>query len=108
MSTVTIQQISDNLKKLPATKLAVIYDFVTYLIEKELGQVQSAPTQPAVTLLPTAEYEQLLQYKRLAVFNEFTRQFGQEVEKRGLTEEKLMSELEETKQEVVEEQYGQG
>jgi hypothetical protein len=52
------------------------------------------------------QYEQLLLYKRLAVFNEFTRQFGQEVERRGLTEEELMIELEGTKREVFEEQYG--
>ena len=102
----TIQQITENLKKLPVTKLAVVYDFVTYLAEKEIGQAQHSTVQPAVTLLTTAEYEQLLQYKRLAVFNEFTRQFGQEVERGGLTEEELMTELEETKREVVEEQYG--
>jgi hypothetical protein len=42
----------------------------------------------------------------LAIFNEFTRQFGQKVEKRSLTEKKLMAELEETKREVFEQQYG--
>jgi hypothetical protein len=105
MQTVTVQQITDNLKKLPADKLAVVYDFIAYLAEKAMGQAHTT-AQPAVTLLSTAEYEQLLRYKRLAVFNEFTRQFGQEVEKRGLTEEELMAELEESKREVFEEQYG--
>lgn len=103
MQTVTIQQITDNLKKLPITKLAVVYDFVAYLTEKEIGP---APPTTAVTLLATAEYEQLLRYKRLAIFNEFTRQFGQEVETRGLTEEELMADLEKTKREVFAEQYG--
>ena len=106
MEKVTVQQITDNLKKLPANKLAVVYDFVGYLTEKEIGQAKHVAAQPAVTLLATDEYEQLLRYKRLAVFNEFTRQFGQEVERRGSTEEVLMAELEETKREVVEEQYG--
>jgi len=106
MQTATIQQITDNLKKLPTNKLAVVFDFVAYLTEKATGQEQHSTDQPAVTLLPTAEYEQLLRYKRLAVFKEFTKQFGQEVERRGLTEEELMADLEETKREVFEEQYG--
>lgn len=106
MQPVTIQQITDNLKKLPTNKLAVVYDFVAYLTEKEIGQAQPAAAQAAVTLLPTAEYEQLLRYKRLAAFNEFARQFGQEVETRGLTEEELLANLKETKREVFAEQYG--
>ena len=106
MQTATIQQITDNLKKLPANKLAVVNDFIAYLTEREIGQAQHAATQPDVTLLSTAEYEQLLRYKRLAVFNNFTRRLGQEVEKRGLTEEELMTDLEESKHEVFEEQYG--
>lgn len=105
MQTVTVQQIADNLKNLPSNKLAVVYDFVAYLTEKEMGQTPPAAAQPAVTLLTTEEYEQLLQYKRLAVFNEFTHQFGQEIERRGLTEEELMAGLEETKHEVFQEQY---
>ncbi len=106
MQTVTVEQITDNLEKLPANKLAVVYDFVAYLTEKAIGQARHSTSQPSVTLLSTTEYEQLLHYKRLAVFNEFTRQFGREVERRGLTEEELMIELEETKREVFEEQYG--
>jgi hypothetical protein len=106
MQTVTIQQITDNLRKLPTSKLAVVYDFVAYLTEKEIGQAPHTTAQAAVTLLSTAEYEQLLRYKRLAVFNEFTRQFGQAVETRGLSEEELIADLEETKREVFAEQYG--
>jgi prevent-host-death family protein len=56
--------------------------------------------EPVAVLLPVAEYEQLLRYKRLVVFDKFTREFGQEVERRGLSEEQLMAELEETKREV--------
>ena len=61
---------------------------------------------PVAVLLPIAEYEQLLRYKRLMMFDQFTREFGQEVERRGLSEEELMAELEETKHEVFREQYG--
>ncbi|MEK7327680.1 MAG: hypothetical protein AAB217_20740, partial [Chloroflexota bacterium] len=61
---------------------------------------------PVAVLLSVAEYEQLLRYKRLAIFEKYTREFGQEVEKRGLTEEQLIAELEETKREVFQERYG--
>ena len=44
--------------------------------------------------------------RRLAIFDKFTHDFGREVERRGLTEEQVMAELEETKQEVFREQYG--
>lgn len=107
MHTVTVQQIADHLKKLPSNKLEVVYDFVAYLTEKEIGQTPPDSVQPAVTFLSKEEYDQLMQFKRLAEFNEFTRQFGQEIERRGLTEEELMAGLEETKDEVFNEQYGQ-
>ena len=60
---------------------------------------------PVAVLLSVAEYEQLLRYKRLMVFDKFTREFGREVERRGLSEEQLMAELEETKHEVFRERY---
>jgi prevent-host-death family protein len=61
---------------------------------------------PIAVLLPVAEYEQLLRYKRLMVFDKTTRELGQEVERRRLSEEQVMAELEETKHEVFQEQYG--
>jgi len=64
------------------------------------------PVENKLDRMTATEYEQFLRYKRLAVFNDFTRRFGQEVEKQNLTEEELMAELEETKREVFEEQYG--
>ena len=106
MPTATIRQITANLKKLSAGKLAVVYDFVSYLTEKETAQARHGIPASETILLTTAEYEQLLRYKRLALFDQFTRQIGQEVEKRGLTEEELMTDLEESKREVFEEQYG--
>jgi len=102
MQAVTIPQITDNLQKLPADKLSAVYDFVRYLAEKATEKFAATD----VIQLTTSEYEQLLSYKRMAIFNEFTLQFGKEVEKRGLTEEELMADLEETKREVFEEQYG--
>jgi prevent-host-death family protein len=61
---------------------------------------------PVAVLLPMAEYEELLRYKRLMVFETFTREFGQEVERRGVSEDELMAELEETKREVFREHSG--
>ena len=60
---------------------------------------------PVAVILSVAEYEQLLRYKRLALFDRMTREFGEAVERRGLSENVLMAELEETKREVVREKY---
>ena len=38
MHTVTIAEIADRLSKLPAEKLVVVYDFVSYLSERELNE----------------------------------------------------------------------
>ncbi len=74
--------------------------------EREHAIIQSNGA-PVAVLLPIAEYERLMAQERLAAFNKFARSLGQEVEKRGLTEEELMNELEETKHEVFLEQYCQ-
>ncbi len=39
MQTVTIAEITDRLRKLPAEKLLVVYDFVSYLSERESGEI---------------------------------------------------------------------
>lgn len=39
MQTVTIAEITDRLRKLPAEKLVVVYDFVSYLSEREPGEI---------------------------------------------------------------------
>jgi hypothetical protein len=38
MQTVTIAEITERLHKLPADKLVVVCDFVSYLAERQLGQ----------------------------------------------------------------------
>jgi len=62
---------------------------------------------PVAVLLSVAEYEQLLRYKRLAMFDRLTRDLGEAVERRGLSEAELMAELEETKREIFREKYAQ-
>ena len=39
---------------------------------------------PIAVLLPIVEYEQLLRYKQLMMFDQFTQDLGREVEKYGL------------------------
>ncbi len=60
---------------------------------REHTMIQSSGVRVAV-LLPVAEYEQLLRCQRLVAFDRFSRAVGREVERRGLSEEELMSELE--------------
>ena len=61
---------------------------------------------PVAVLLSIGEYERLIARERLAAFNEFARKLGEEVERRGLTEEELLADLENTKHEVAEARYG--
>jgi hypothetical protein len=42
MSSVTIQQIDEQLRQLPPDKLIVVHDFVSYLLERELTQMLTA------------------------------------------------------------------
>jgi hypothetical protein len=39
MPAVTIAEITERLRKLPAEKLVVVYDFVSYLSEREPGRI---------------------------------------------------------------------
>jgi len=65
---------------------------------------------PVAVILSMAEYEQLVTRKRrresLAAFHDFARNLGKEVERRGLTEEELLADLEKTKRKVFKERYG--
>lgn len=60
---------------------------------------------PIAVLLPIAEYEELLRYRRLAMFDKLTREIGEEFELQNVTEQELYSDLKETKRQVVKEQY---
>lgn len=49
MSSITIDQIDERLRALPPEKLAVVYDFVSYLIER-VGEFAPAPTTSEAVL----------------------------------------------------------
>jgi hypothetical protein len=52
MQTVTIAQITERLRKLPTDKLVVVYDFVSYLAERQLGQaLRETISEPYQTML---------------------------------------------------------
>lgn len=66
---------------------------------------------PVVAILPMSEYEELMKERerreaRLKHFRQLVRDMGQEYERRGLTEEEVLSELEKAREEVYQEHYG--
>ncbi len=110
MSTVTLSQVTERIRKLPADKLTVVYDFVSYLAAQDTAQIPSVNVSggsPFAILIPVAEYEQLVARRRSkAAFHDFAYHLGREVERQGLTEEEFLADLEQTKREVFVEQYG--
>jgi len=61
MQTVTLPQLNERLKLLPPDKLAVVYDFVVYLSERELRLVlKDKPSEAYQTMLAS---EQVLNRK---------------------------------------------
>lgn len=61
---------------------------------------------PVAVIMSYQEYEKMRRDQSLAAFENFSRELGREVERRGLTEEEVMNMLEESKKAVYEEQYG--
>ena len=55
MHTVTIAQITERLRKLPAEKLAVVYDFVSYLSERELSEILHDTATRAIEFMLASE-----------------------------------------------------
>jgi len=110
METITVSQIMESLNKLSADKLTVVYDFISYLAQKETGRVLReavSDDKPVAVILTLAEYERLVAHSRSkAAFHSFSRHFGQDVEKRKLTEEEFLNDFKQTQREVFEKQYG--
>ena len=55
MQTVTISQITERLHKLSVDKLTVVYDFVSYLIEREIGPALRETVSEAVQTMLASE-----------------------------------------------------
>lgn len=61
---------------------------------------------PVAVLMSYQEYERLSRERAGDAFERFSRGLGREIERQGLTEEQLLDELAQTRQEIFEEQYG--
>lgn len=61
---------------------------------------------PLAVIVPYNDYQILMRDQALRAFERFSRQLGREAEGRGITEEQLVEDLEDTKKDVFQEQYG--
>jgi prevent-host-death family protein len=68
---------------------------------------------PVIAILSISEYEELMQERerreaRLKKFQEAARAIGEEIERQGLSEEDVLAQLEETREQVYQKHYGRG
>jgi prevent-host-death family protein len=63
---------------------------------------------PVAVLMSYHEYEKLGRDEASAAFDRFSRGFGAELERRGVTEEEGLAELDEDKKALYREKYGKG
>ena len=62
---------------------------------------------PVAVMMSMKEYERIVMDWRLKEFERLAKSLGEETERQGLTEEKLVKELEEDKRAIYEEIYGE-
>jgi len=55
MQTVTISQITERLRELPAEKLVVVYDFVSYLSERDINDILGDTATKAIEFMFASE-----------------------------------------------------
>ncbi len=58
-----------------------------------------------VAIISIDDFEKLTRLEKLEHFNKFSKAFGSEIERRGISEEQLKNNLEKTKEEVYKELY---
>ncbi len=51
MQAVAIPQITERLEALPSDKLVVVYDFVSYLVDRETAQLHGGTSEAFLTML---------------------------------------------------------
>lgn len=61
---------------------------------------------PVAAIIGLDDLEKLFRLEKLEQFDQFSRAFGTEVARRGLSEKELLKELEKIQQEVFKERYG--
>jgi hypothetical protein len=55
MASVTITEIDERLRRLPPEKLPVVYDFVSYLLEREVADLPAADASDARATMLASE-----------------------------------------------------
>ena len=55
MTSVTIAEIDERLRQLPREKLPVVYDFVSYLLDRDSGDFLQAGDSPAIQTMLASE-----------------------------------------------------
>jgi hypothetical protein len=53
MTTITVADIDERLRRLPPEKLPVVYDFISYLLERDLADALLDDPGPRATLFAT-------------------------------------------------------
>lgn len=61
---------------------------------------------PVAVLMSYQEYDRLQRRQALESFDRLSLELGREIERRGISEEQLLQELKQDRQEVFHEQYG--
>lgn len=61
---------------------------------------------PVMAILSITDYEDLMRETRLRAFEEFSRALGRDVEAHGVSEDELIQAVEESKEAVYKETYG--
>jgi hypothetical protein len=103
MRAIQIPQVMDAIQKLSADKLKMVHDFVQYLIRSEYTKRHLKPR--TVVFIPADEYEELQSYRKLSAFQSFARNFGGEIEKKGISEEEFLADVKKTRHELFAEKY---
>ncbi len=62
---------------------------------------------PVAVMVSYPEYEQMMRERATTTHRGLVQTLGEEAERRGITEEQLMAELEETRKAVYQETYGE-
>jgi hypothetical protein len=55
MQDINITEITEKLQKLPPDKLEVVYDFISYLLDREMVQTKTEPTSEAFQTMLASE-----------------------------------------------------
>lgn len=101
------QRLKSTVTTVPATEVRQHFgEMLKRVYRNEELLVVEKDGLPIAAIMSHAEFEAYRRLKALALLDKLGRGVGQALEARGITEAQALAELEQTKQEVVEEKYG--